>query len=191
MLMDDKNGGDLNGDLGWQFKPEPSKKESAKTESTPKASSPALVQWTASEYIDHKKGPLWYILLILAAALVTALIYLFTKDVLSSVIILILVGTLAVAAGRKPQVLEYRLDATGLAIGKKYYTYDNFKSFTLEEVGPVKNITFLPMKRFMPSLSIYFAPKDEIKITSALSQFLPYEQRRPSSIDRFMRSIRY
>lgn len=191
MLMDDKNGADLNGDFGWQFKPESSKKESTKVESTPRASSPALVQWTASEYIDHKKGPIWYILLVLAAALITALIYLFTRDMLSSIIIIILLGTLAVAAGRKPQVLEYRLDTAGLAIGKKFYTYDNFKSFTLEEAGPVKNITFLPMKRFMPPLSIYFAPKDEIRITSTLSQFLPYEQRKPSSIDRFMRSIRY
>jgi len=189
--MDENNQmGDTN-NSGWQFKPESSEEANKPSSSPKKTSTPALAQWTASEYVDHRKGPGWYFLLILAALLITFLIYLFTRDILSSIVILVLLGTLGVAAGRKPRVLEYRIDTTGLAIGSKFYTFDNFKSFTLEEAGPVKNITFLPMKRFMPAISIYFAPEDEIKVTSALSQFLPYEQRRPSSIDRFMRSIRF
>lgn len=194
-LMDDNRlGGDSNTDAGWQFKTESERNNSAPSgNSSSKAQSRTapLVQWSASEYIDHKKGFAWYLALFLGAILVTALLYLFTRDILSSIIVLVLLGVFAVLAGRKPRVLEYRLDTTGIAVGNKFYAYGEFKSFTLEEAGPVKSITFLPMKRFMPPISVYFAPQDEPKITTALSQFLPYEQRPSSTIDNFMRSIRF
>lgn len=186
-MNDDKKEADSN-NTGWQFKPED---DATTYRPENKPASKPLVTWTASEYIEHKKGLFWYILLFLVAVVVTSLLYLFTRDVVSSAIVFILLITLAVVAARKPRVLEYNLDKAGLAVGRKFYSYSNFKSFTLEEVGPLKSITFLPMKRFMPPISVYFAPEDENKIISALSQLLPYEQRRSSSVDNFMRSIRF
>jgi hypothetical protein len=191
-LMDDKNkGGDST--AGWQFKAEnesvaqPSVAFSAaKTQPTE-----PLTSWTASEYIEHKKGFGWYLMLILGGILITAFLFWLTRDVVSSAIVIVLMVVFAVVANRKPRVLEYRLDRNGLAIGNKFYPYADFKSFTLEEVGPVKNLTFLPLKRFMPPISVYFAPQDEAKITNTLSQFLPYEQRSTDAVDRFMRSIRF
>lgn len=190
--MDDKNqGGDPT--TGWQFKPE--SEGAVQSSTTPSDSqikqSEPIVSWTASEYIEHKKGLGWYLMLILGAIIITGALYWLTKDIVSSVIVIVLIIVFAVVANRKPRVMEYRLDRNGLAIGNKFYAYVDFKSFTMEEIGPVKNITFLPLKRFMPPISVYFAPQDEPKITNALSQFLPYEQRSPDAVDRFMRSIRF
>lgn len=185
-MDDDKNGG--NADTGWQFKPEV-EGDTHRPESKPISKS--LITWTASEYIEHKKGLFWYVLLFLAAIIVTLLLYWFTKDVVSAAIVFILLSTLAIVAARKPRVLEYSLDTSGLSVGRKFYAYSDFKSFTMEESGPLKSITFLPLKRFMPPVSVYFAAEDENKIVTTLSQLLPYEQRKASSVDNFMRSIRF
>lgn len=190
-MDDQKQGG--NPTAGWQFKQESGNdtQPSTVTNTSKSQQTAPLVSWTASEYIEHKKGFGWYLMLVVGAAVITAVLYWITRDIVSSAIVIVLIVVFAVVANRKPRVLEYRLDQNGLAIGNKFYAYVDFKSFTMEEVGVVKSITFLPLKRFMPSISLYFAPEDEAKITNTLSQFLPYEQRPPDTIDRFMRSIRF
>jgi hypothetical protein len=98
---------------------------------------------------------------------------------------------LAVAAARKPRVLEYRVDDAGLSIGPKLYTYDQFKSISVIDEGAVPSIHLLPLKRFQPVLTIYFAPTDEDGVVGVLSARLPIEERGIDPIDRFMHRIRF
>lgn len=149
------------------------------------------VSWTASEYIAHEKGGSWYIILAVAVIVGSALVYLITREMISAVVIVIMGVAFGGFAVRKPQELNYVLDASGLTVGPKLYEYEQFKSFTVVEEGAIDSIMLMPLQRFMPPLSVYFDPADEEKITNALSAYLPYEDRKQDAVDRLMRKVRF
>lgn len=149
------------------------------------------ISWTASEFIAHQKSPVWYMLLLLVGAAIATLTYFLTKDVISTASIVIIAVIFAVYAGHKPRVLTYRLDRDGLTIGGKLYAYGQFHSFSVMEEGAIPSIVFMPLKRFMPLLTIYYDPKDEDTIVGMLAERLPLEQRKRDAIDSMLHKIRF
>ena len=128
---------------------------------------------------------------ILAALILAALVFIATRDKISTGMVLIAALVLGIFAARKPRVLDYRLDDTGLTIDTKFYDYAAFKSFSVINEGPAYSIFLMPMKRFMPGLSLYYDQKDQQKIADILAQRLPLEDRHVDTIDRFMHRIRF
>ena len=117
--------------------------------------------------------------------------YFITHDIVSSSVIIIVAVLFGVTAAHKPRVLNYRLDSNGLGIGQKFYPYGLFKAFSVVDEGSFSNITFVPLKRFMPGISIYYDPQDEEKIINALTAHLPMEQVSHDTFDRLMRKVRF
>ncbi|HKU19119.1 MAG TPA: hypothetical protein VJP80_07700 [Candidatus Saccharimonadales bacterium] len=152
---------------------------------------PDEVSWSASEFIAHQKGAGWYGLLLLAALAASAIVYLITHDIVTCTVIVIVAVLFGISASHKPRVLDYRLDRSGLSIGRKFYSYASFKAFSVIDEGSFSNITFVPFKRFMPGLTIYYDPKDEEKIVNALAAHLPMEQVKHDTFDRLMRRVRF
>jgi len=149
------------------------------------------ITWTASEFIDHEKSLGWYLVLIAGSLVITALVYLITRDVLSTVIVALVAIIFASFAGHKPRTQQYGLSLQGLQIGIKTYGYQDFKTFSVIEEGAIASIVFMPLKRFMPPLTIYVAPDMEEQVVTYLSAFLPFEQRRADMVDSLMRRIRF
>lgn len=163
----------------------------------PKDSEPKAVQsdndisWTASEFIAHTKNPGWYVILAVATVVLTAVIYLLTKDKVTSVAIVIASLLFGIMASRKPRELQYSVGADGMHIGQKFYPYGVFKSFSIMQEEGIESIWFMPLKRFMPGLSIYFAPDEGQKIVNVLSEHLPFENRKLDTIDLLMHKLRF
>lgn len=155
------------------------------------SSGPAEVTWTASEFIDHQKNISWYALLALLTVAVDAIVYLWTRDIVSIVALTTMAVLLGVVASRKPRVMEYHLDAAGLTIGQTFHPYSKFKSFSVVTEGAFSTVTFSPLKRFMPPVGIYFGPDDEERVMAVLSQHLPYEDRKSDAIDKLSRRVRF
>lgn len=149
------------------------------------------ITWTASEYIAHSKGLEWYGLLAASAFALAAMIYLITRDKVSTGGVVIAAILFGIVAARKPRVLTYQLVPQGISVGARFYPFDDFKSFSIIKEGPITNITLTPMRRFMPPLSVYFAPNDEKRILNIISQQLPFLQDNGDSLDRFLRRIRF
>ena len=149
------------------------------------------ISWTASEYIAHHKSSGWYLALVGAAILVAAIIYLLTRDAISTAVVLVGAVIFGVYAGRQPRELQYTLDAHGLTIDQKFYPYEGFRSFAVIDEGAFASIAFMPLRRFAPLVSIYFAPDDEDRIIELLSERLPFEEHPNDPIDNFMRRIRF
>jgi hypothetical protein len=181
----------------WQYKPEATAVTPAAAPLEPVAPVPPAeeyeqeVMWTASEYIAHHKSFSWYGALGLAAVIFAAAVYLLTKDLISTSIIIVAAILFGVAAGRKPRTLDYILDMTGLSIGSKFYAYGDFKSFAVDREGAFSSIMFLPLKRFLPPITIYYDPKDEERIAAVLSHHLPLENHEPGVIDRITNRVRF
>jgi hypothetical protein len=183
----------------WQYKPggqqpvspdqvpQPAGISPAPTSSVPAGS----VVWTAAEYIEHDRSSGWYMALVAGTAVLTAIVYFITKDYLAAGVIPVLGFIVGFSAGHKPRQLEYELSDSGLRIGTKNYPYDQFKSFSLIPEGELNSINLLPVKRFMPMISAYFAPGDQERIAASLGNHLPFEQRQMDGVDRLSRHLRF
>ncbi len=177
----------------WNFSPsdeQPLPPQIQPEDLTP--ASPPEVRWTASEFIAHHKTAGWYGLLFVAAFVAAGLVYLLTRgDKISSVVVIVAAIFFAITASRKPRVLDYEVSNSGITIGQRFYAYGSFRSFSIVEDGAFSSISFMPLKRFMPAITIYYAQDDEDRIVEVLGRYLPIEPARQDALDRFVKHIRF
>src|SRR5688572_14165602 len=82
---------------------------------------PDAITWTASEFVAHDKSAGWYLTLAAAAAAISAVVFLISRDAVSVGVVIVAAIFLGIYAARKPRQLEYRLDQKGITIGSKSY----------------------------------------------------------------------
>jgi hypothetical protein len=175
-------------DTSWQF----AQDDTMGTDATAAGpNSPATVKWTASEYIAHNKGSAWFALLGVGLFVLVGVVYLLTKDVVASVMVGVAGATFGVFAARPPRVLNYQVDRTGITIGQRHYPFAEFKSFAIVEEGPLPSVLLLPLKRFLPPITVFYDPKEEDAIINTLGSYLPHENKEPDLVDRLMSRIRF
>jgi hypothetical protein len=174
-------------EAGWQFT----------DDTTTAAGSPkgkqkiSSVEWSASEFIEHSKSAGWYMLLAIGSLALAAIVYLLTKDAVSTGMVIVVAAVFGIFAARRPRVLNYSVTNRGISVGDKHYPYANFKSFSVVREGNIDSVWLMPLKRFMPTLTIYFEPKDEPKIIDVISQYLPVENGRVDAVDKLMHRLRF
>lgn len=149
------------------------------------------ITWTASEFIDHQKTSSWYVLLGMAAVIVSLLVWLFTRDFFPTTAVFVGVLLLGVYATQKPRQQTYVLDERGVTIGNRHYPYSDFRSFSVVPEGAFLSVELMPMKRFATYASMYFEPADEDRILERLCQFIPMEEHSASLADSVMRRIHF
>lgn len=182
--------GNVGGQMPAQPMPHPDEYSPAANQA-PVRTSDESVSWTASEFIAHQKTIGWYGMLALSTAVLALAILFLTKDKISTGVVVLAAIVFGIYASRKPRTLGYSVGRTGLTIGQKTYTYDQFRSFSLLDEGAFSSIVFMPLKRFMPLLTIYYDPKDEQQIVTTLSDRLPMETHHLDLIDQLMRRVRF
>lgn len=150
------------------------------------------VSWEASEYIDHQKPGGWYAMLVGTAIALVALTYVISSgDYIVTAVIAITAVLFGITAARKPRTLHYAVDQRGIKIGEKVYNFADFKVFSVITDTAIHSIQLLPLKRFMPPISLHYPPSDEDKIVETLGLYLPYQEVSRDMVDRFMSRIRF
>ena len=157
----------------------------------PSQQSTDIVAWHASEFIDHQKNSGWFLLLLLAIAVLGTLVYFVTKDILATLVIVMGGAAFFLFARQKPRTLSYSLSQTNITVGDKQYSYDDFKTFSIVQEGAIYSVFLEPIKRFLPPLSIYFPPEDGEKIFDALASHIPHQERQIDPVERLMSRIRF
>lgn len=155
------------------------------------APDPEEISWTASEFVAHDKSFGWYVTLAFVASLVAVGVYFLTKDYVSSGVVIFAAIIFGIYGSHKPRQLPYRLNHQGITIDKKHYSFNEYRSFSVIQEEVFSSITLMPLKRFAPPLSLYFAPEDEEKILNLLSTCLPFEERKRDAVDALMHRIRF
>ncbi len=150
-----------------------------------------VIEWSASEYISHPKNTSWYIGLGAAAAVMTIVIFVITHNLLSALVVAMACMAVGVFAARTPATKRYRLSEDGVQVDDKFFAYANFKSFSVMDEGAINCIWLRPIRRFLPTIAMYFAPVDEDRIAMMLENFLPEEDRTHDLIDRAVKKIRF
>lgn len=132
------------------------------------------VSWTASEYISHAKGPLWYVGFFIATGILAVVMFLWA-DLLSSITLVAFAVALFLGASRPPKVITYQVTARGLVAGDKLHPYTRFKSFVIKDEGAVSSIMLVPVGGMNLPVTAYYAPEDEKRIVAVVSQHLPMQ----------------
>jgi hypothetical protein len=158
---------------------------------TPETSNVQDVVWTATEFILHPKGAEWYSGLAGATLVLTVIVYLLTTDTFSAGVVIFMAVLFGVYAARKPRMQQYGLDLSGLHVGHKTYSFHEFKSFSVSEESSIASIILMPLKRFMPPLTIYVSTEAEESVVSVLGQYLPLEPHKADVIDNLLRRIHF
>ena len=155
--------------------------------------SPTLdpIEWTASEFISHQKTGKWYVSLGALSACATLIVFLVTKNIFSAFVVAAACMALGVLAARQPQTKRYIVSADGVTIGDTPYPYSMFKSFSVIDDDAIRCIWLRPLKRFMPTVVMYYPPDQEERILLMLENFLPIEDRQHDFVDRLSRRIRF
>jgi hypothetical protein len=179
----------------WEYKPENDApgydgNDFAQATGVPMKEIPSL-NWSASEYVAHEKSAGWYGLFFAGSFVTVLLVFLITRDVLASIVVLLACVAISVYAARKPGTNNYVVDENGVKVQERFYPYSTFRSFSLVEEGAINSIWLKPLKRLSPIVVMYFSPEDEQKIIDVLANFLPHEDRELDAIDRFSKRIRF
>jgi hypothetical protein len=149
------------------------------------------ITWNASEFHGHEKSISWYIILAIVTIGVAAILYLLTKSVLAPVVVIICGVILGIYAAHTPAEISYAMNLQGIRIGTKQYLYNDFQLFTITPDASIPEITLIPVKRFMPSLTLRYTPDSADKVLNMLSAHLPYEERNLDIIDSLMHRIHF
>lgn len=148
------------------------------------------ISWEASEYVHYKKDVLWYVgFAFVMAVLIALAIWIGALTFIALVIVMGL--AVVVISKRPPRVLHYSLDAMGIKIDERFYGLDEFKSFSINSEGAFYSIMLIPVKRFMPAITLYFEEKDGEKIVDILGARLPMQHIEPDFVDRLFRQLRF
>ncbi len=161
------------------------------TTAIPPKSSEGSITWTASEFVAHQKSASWYMILITCSIVLAFIVWLLTKDKITSGVFVVAGIVLAIFAAKKPREEEYRLDKDGLTIGQKLYPYGSFRSFAIVHTGAFSSLVFSPMKRFSLLTTVYYDPQDEQKIVAIASKYIPLEERKKDLLDDLLWRIRF
>ena len=151
---------------------------------------PAAISWEASEYVHNDKGGLWLVGLGVVGLLFAGVaLYLQAWTFLALIVVMTI--AMGIFAFRKPHVLHYTLNDNGVQIGDKTFHYSDFRAFGILEDGAFYTMTLIPIKRFAPSLSVYFSEEQGEDIVDIVGAHLPMEHIEPDFIDHLMRRLRF
>jgi len=163
--------------------------EAMPEQTTPTVEEP--VHWSASEYIDNKKGGLWYVVF---AVIVVALIagdILLLKEFTFSILVVVMAAALIIYSRRPARVVDYTLSGDqGLYVGEKLYHFSEFKAFGVISEGGHHSIMLIPVKRFALALSVYFPEEVGERIVDILGARLPMHELKLDAIDVIVRKLR-
>lgn len=150
------------------------------------------ISWEGSEYIDHQKPAGWYVLFGVAAIVITVLAYILTHgDYVVTGSIGLAIVLFGIMAARKPRTLQYVIDHQGVTVGGKRYNFNEFKVFSVITDTAIHSVQLLPMKRFLPPLSLHYPPDQEEQIVSILGSYLPYQEGGRDRVEQLMSRIRF
>lgn len=148
------------------------------------------VNWDASEYIDHQRDGLWFVVFItVTVVLLAAAIFLFSNYTFALLIVVMAVA-IGIYTRRPPRVVHYSLTGKGLFTGEQFHPFSEFRAFGILKDGPLFSVMLLPTKRFSPATNVYFSENQGEEIVDILGSFLPMEELHLDWVDNLLRRLR-
>ncbi len=147
------------------------------------------IQWQAAEYLQHDKRPIWYIGFVVVVAVLMALAIILMKSITFAILIPVMAAALIVYSHRPPRQLTYIVSEKGLYINNQLHPMGEFKGFGVMQEGELHSLSLIPVKRFRPSLIVYFPTEVGERLVDILGGYLPMQEVHPDAFDRIVRKL--
>lgn len=168
----------------------------ASSESQPEATTPATglpqqepVQWQAPEYLHHEKNPLWYVGFGVVVLILTAAAVFLIQSWTFAILIPVMAAALIAYSHRPPHIMDYVLSAKGLYVNDTLHPFAEFKSFGVIHDESQYSIVLIPVRRFRPSLTVYFPEDKGEAVVDLLGVRLPMLPLKPDAFDKIVRFL--
>lgn len=150
-----------------------------------------VIEWQAKEYITADRNPLWYVGLgVFVIATIILDIFVLQTFFTVSVLAIVIAAVLVVMHVRPPRMIHYKLDSSGLSVDDQVYPLSEYRAFGVLHDGKENSIHLIPIKRFRPSLQVYFPVESGEAIVDSLGARLPMEELQLDFVDRIVRFFR-
>ncbi|MEI6843213.1 MAG: hypothetical protein WCK48_01755 [bacterium] len=104
------------------------------------------IEWHAPEYIFTEKTTDWYWVVGIITVSV-ALIAIIVGNLIFALLILISIGTLALFASRRPEIIRIEINDRDILIGENVYEYPQIESFWVESRDAYPRLFLRPRKK--------------------------------------------
>lgn len=132
----------------------------------------------------NNKSFLWYSGLAFVVLAISILFYVFTKDLITSLVFVFCGLIIGFYSLKNNSVLEYSINSKSIRIGSRSYLLGEFKYFSVSKVSGGITAMLVPLKKFRSTLYIYIDPNQADSILKIISNILPNEKYTPSITDR-------
>ena len=150
------------------------------------------ISWTASEFVEHGKGIGWFAMLGAIAAVVAVIVFLVGgNDWFSAITSVVIILILGVFATRRPDDKEFTVSGEGVYIGEELHPYESFESFSIVHDGNFESIYLTPHRRFAAPINLYFPVEQGDAIVDIIADYVPYDEKDLSFVDRTMHRLRF
>lgn len=149
------------------------------------------ITWTSAEFFHHQKTTTWYGAYALGAIILAGVLYLITRDIISTAVVIGAAGGLLFISAREPKQQTYILQEDFVQVGSKAYSLHDFKAFSVDEDAPVLGLTLMPLKRFMPPIVLYVDEAHEEAVVDYIADFLPVEPHKVDAMDSLLRRLHF
>jgi hypothetical protein len=146
------------------------------------------VQWQAPEYLHHEKNPLWFIGFGVVVIVLTAAAIFLIQSWTFAILIPVMAAALIAYSHRPPRLMDYVVSGKGVYINDTLHSFAEFKSFGVIHDEEEYSVVFIPVRRFRPSLTVYFPEDKGEAIVDFLGVRLPMQ---PLKLDAFDKIVRF
>jgi len=124
------------------------------------------------EFTKHDRGLLWYVIALLIGA--ALLVYSIMTGNFLFAVILVLIGVVMILMSfNEPRTIRLEIDPSGVRLGGKKYSYNQFKEFSIIYQPPEINTLYLEFKMpFRERLSIPMGDLDPNIVRTYLLNFI-------------------
>lgn len=147
------------------------------------------ILWQAPEYVHRYKSPVWYGLFVLVVALLVAAAVFLMQSWTFALLIPVMAFALFAYSARPPRMMSYALSEKGLYINDTLHGFAEFKAFGVLHELDHFSLELIPVRRFRPSLSVYFDEASGEQIVDILGTRLPMQDVKPDGFDRIVRFL--
>lgn len=141
------------------------------------------IKWEEYEYEYKPKDSNWY-WAVASGGLALLIISILTHNFLLGAFSVITTFTLSVYGAKKPKRLAYVIDARGIKMGEKIYSYGEIKSFWINYDPPhKKELIFALQKAIHPLVKIPLGGTDPNEARTMLLKFLKEKKEEESLIE--------
>jgi uncharacterized membrane protein len=124
--------------------------------------------WRAAEYEHYDKSTAWYVVNgVVAAAIIGYALY--QKNFFFAVFIVIAFIMLMFFSRRRPEVFDFRVDESGIGVGRSSYNYESIENFSMR--SRLGRLDELILKRKVSMNPIVKIPIDS-KLAGEVKEFL-------------------